>query len=125
MQLKTVKCSSLNNFSMVKNLIKFKNKRKFFLKYKNNVEHIALNGDREVYVCLNLNKINSRCLEKIDSGNKKLPQKYQYPCLKLGGNSIWQIINVPLTYMSSNYPIKVVFIFKGINFNSQYLDEFN
>lgn len=72
------------------------------------VEHIALNGEREVYVCLNLTKINSKSLEKIENSNKKLPQKYQYPCLKLGGNSIWQIINVPLTYISSNYPIKVI-----------------
>ena len=73
-----------------------------------NIEHIALNGEREVYVCLNLTKINSKSLEKIENSNKKLPQKYQYPCLKLGGNSIWQIINVPLTYISSNYPIKVL-----------------
>ncbi|RNA16148.1 RAB6A-GEF complex partner 1-like [Brachionus plicatilis] len=92
MQLKTLKCSNLNNFSM------------------SNVEHIALNGEREVYVCLNLNKINSKCLEKFDTDNKKLPQKYQYPCLKLGGNSIWQIINVPLTYISTNYPIKMTSI---------------
>lgn len=37
----------------------------------------------------------------------KLNPKYQYPSSKLGGNSIWQIINIPLTYIGSNFPIRM------------------
>lgn len=69
-----------------------------------NIEHISLNGEREIYVCLNLTKCDVYSTTKT---NNKLPAKYQYPSLKLGGNSMWQVLNIPLTYISSNFPVKM------------------
>ena len=87
-------------FSIIR-IDKFTN---FVVCIKANIEHISLNSEREVYVCLNLTK----CLGSKPSGLKnKIPPKYQYPSLKLGGNSMWQILNIPLTYISSNFPIKM------------------
>lgn len=71
-----------------------------------NIEHISLNGEREVYACLNLIKSDIYNTTKVNISNK-VPSKYQYPSHKLGGNSIWQILNVPLTYISTNFPIRV------------------
>ncbi len=93
-KLKILKSSLINNSSM------------------SNIEHISLNGEKEVYVCLNLTKTDSfynykTIYENKKSNSKKLPPKYQYPSQKLGGNSMWQILNLPSTYISSNFPIKM------------------
>ena len=103
--------------------------------YMSNVEHVALNGERECYVCLNLNKTVATAAaaaaataaeaadEPLANGDaqkqnrnnnnnnggrrRRLEPKYQYPSLKLGGNSIFQILNLPYAYISTNFPIKV------------------
>ena len=73
-----------------------------------------MNGEREIYICLNLTKIdaffNTNRVDNVNTNGfkSKIPPKYQYPSLKIGGNSMWQILNVPLTYISSNFPIKVI-----------------
>ena len=58
-----------------------------------------MNGEREVYVNLNLSKTDRFCQTKTEIKQIKLNPKYQYPSSKLGGNSIWQILNIPLTYI--------------------------
>ncbi len=90
-KLKTLKSSMINNCSM------------------SNIEHISLNGEREVYACLNLIKSDLYSANKLNVNNK-IPVKYQYPSHKLGGNSIWQILNTPLTYVSTNFPIRMTAI---------------
>jgi hypothetical protein len=84
--------------------------------YMCNVEHVALNGERECYVCLNMNKAASGPSAESDDTNssatsiisdsdttttntgkklrrpRRLEPKYQYPSMKLGGNSIFQVI---------------------------------
>jgi hypothetical protein len=93
-----------------KNFLSYKSNNSWFINYiinKANIEHISLNGEREVFVCLNLTKCELYDANKNCCMKNKLPAKYQYPSLKLGGNSMWQILNIPLTYISSNFPIKV------------------
>ena len=70
---------------------------------------MSLNGEREIYICLNLTRITNAQTNETNepNGKKKMTAKYQYPAYKLGGNSIWQILNVPLTYLSTNFPIRV------------------
>jgi hypothetical protein len=52
--------------------------------FKSNIEHIALNGEREIYVCLNLTKISDYCVYKNQVKNNTMHPKYQYPSLKFG-----------------------------------------
>jgi hypothetical protein len=78
----------------------------FFLQA--NIEHILYNGEREIYTCLNLSKCDLYSTIKNCPFKNKIPAKYQYPSMKLGGNSLWQILNIPLTYISCNFPVKVV-----------------
>ena len=85
-KLKVLKSATINNCSM------------------GNIDHIALNGEREVYVCLNLSKVKG---DDTDTGNELKRCKQPYPTYKLGGNSIWQVLNIPLTYISSNFPIRM------------------
>ena len=67
-----------------------------------------LNGEREIYVNLNLSKTDKfREIDPNETKTIKLNPKYQYPSSKLGGNSIWQVINIPLTYIGSNFPIRM------------------
>ena len=70
-----------------------------------------LQCDNKIRLCLNINK-QQKSREK--SANERIANLNLYfkeqsvdQALKLGGNNMWQVINVPLNYISINYPIKV------------------
>jgi hypothetical protein len=93
-RLKLIKSSLINNPSM------------------SAIEHICLNGEHEIYACLNLSRLDD--LEYLKRYEPENRSKYNCPPIKLGGNSIWQILNCPLTYLGANFPIRVIYLLGNI-----------
>ena len=60
-------------------------------------------------VCLNVNKLNTKYGKDKKSHNKKsMNDKNKTTSLQLGGNNMWQTVDIPLNYIATNYPIKVL-----------------
>lgn len=61
-----------------------------------------------------MNKFNSgdSLLARNNKLDELIHEKSKLSSIQLGGNNMWQMIDIPLNYMASNYPIKYVSIDK-------------
>ncbi len=81
-------------------------------------EHIVLQGENRVRICLNVfDAKKSRYSSTNEAACNWSPVQYrqQFPIKSqslnnslLGGNNMWQLIDLPLNYISTNYPIRYV-----------------
>jgi RAB6A-GEF complex partner protein 1 len=56
---------------------------------------------------LNINKNKSQIDPNVSVITAIKEQSNEFQSDKLGGNNMWQVINLPLNYIAANYPIKV------------------
>lgn len=57
---------------------------------------------------MNINKKKSQTDSNVPIIATIKEQSNEFQSDKLGGNNMWQVINVPLNYIAANYPIKVI-----------------